>query len=84
MKEVQRFSIQRNGIKEIGFIDDENNFLTIADMASHLAMNVFRNMVDIESGEKCAEETNIELEISALNSLSNTVSAISSYAKRYQ
>lgn len=84
MKEIQRFTTQINGVKEIGFIDEEKNFVTISDMTSHLAINVFQTLLEIERGEKKAEETNIELEISALNSLSNAVKAVANYAKSFQ
>lgn len=84
MKEVQRFSTKINGVKEIGFLDEDRNFVTISDLVSHISINVFETLREIENGEKKAEETNIDLEISALNSLSNALNAISNYSKRFQ
>lgn len=84
MIEVQRFSTKINGVKEIGFLDEDRNFVTISDLVSHISINVFETLREIENGEKKAEETNIDLEISALNSLSNALNAISNYSKRFQ
>lgn len=84
MKEVQRFSTKINGVKEIGFLDEDRNFVTISDLVSHISINVFETLREIENGEKKAEETNIDLEISALNSLSNALNAISNYSKKFQ
>lgn len=84
MKEVQRFTTSVNGTKEIGFLDTERNFVTVGDMVSHLAINVFQTLGQIKTGEKKAEETNIEIEISALNSLSNAANAVAAYSKMHQ
>lgn len=84
MKKVQRFSTKINGVKEIGFLDEDRNFVTISDLVNHISINVFETLREIENGEKKAEETNIDLEISALNSLSNALNAISNYSKKFQ
>lgn len=83
MSEIQRFVTKIDGIKEIGFLDSDRNFVTVGDMVNHLAISVFQTMSEIKSGKK-AEETNIEIEISALNSLSNAATALSNYARMHQ
>lgn len=81
MSEIERFVVTGKGTKEIGFFDEDKNFVKIDDMVGHLAINVFQSLYEIENGEKKAEETNIEMEISALNSLSNAVNALANYKK---
>ncbi len=81
MAEVERIVVTGKGTKEIGFFDEDKNFVKLDDMVGHLAVNVFQSLCEIESGEKKAEETNISMEISALNSLSNALNALAEYFK---
>ena len=84
MKEIERIAVIKNGTKEIGYMDENKNFVTCNDMLNHLAIDVFQSICEIRSGEKKAEETNIEVEISALNSLANAVNALSNYSKTFR
>ena len=83
-KEIERIAVIKNGTKEIGYMDENKNFVTCDDMLNHLAIDVFQSICEIRSGEKKAEETNIEVEISALNSLANAVNALSNYSKTFR
>lgn len=84
MKEIERIVVVKNGVKEIGFMDENKNFVKADDILNHLSIDVFQSVCEIRSGEKKAEETNIEIEISALNSLANAVNALANYSKTFQ
>lgn len=84
MDKADRFVISGNGIKEIGFFDEDKNFIKIDDMIGHLAINVFQSLYEIQKGNKKADETNIGIEISALNSLSRAARSLAEYAKIFR
>lgn len=84
MKEIQRLVVIKDGVKEIGFMDEDKNFIRADDILNHLSIDVFQSICEIRNEEKKAEDTNIELEISALNSLANAVNALANYRKGRQ
>lgn len=50
----------------------------VEDYIQHLALDVAESYSEIEKGEKKREETNIDLQMQVLDSLSNSLKALSS------
>lgn len=77
--EEQRFIVGKDGKqKRVGYLDADNQIVTLPLLIDNLALDIKKDLVDICEGKKNREETNIDLRISVLNAFANAEVAISS------
>ena len=79
-QKLQRFSTLTTSKERLGVLSD-NKILSIEFFVDSLGLDIAEEMEEIRQGKKKKEETNIELEIKVLNSLSNAVNALANYRK---
>lgn len=78
-KSVKRVKAKfENKRDKIGNMIKEDEIYYVEDYIQHLALDVVESYSEIEKGEKKREETNIDLQIQVLDSLSNSLKALSS------
>lgn len=77
-EKFQRLSVVRSSQKRTGILVD-NEILTLEFFVDDLGLNIVEELEEIRQGKKKKEETNIDLDIKVLNSLSNAVNALAAY-----
>lgn len=77
---LQRLSVTRASQKRTGILCD-NEILTLEFFVDDLGLNIAEELEEIRQGKKKREETNIDLDVKVLNSLSNAVNALANYRK---
>lgn len=77
---LQRLSVTRASQKRTGVLCD-NEILTLEFFVDDLGLNIAEELEEIRQGKKKRKETNIDLDIKVLNSLSNAVNALANYKK---
>ncbi len=80
MKELQRFSTTQTSEERLGVLS-ENRILSLEYFVDSIGLDIAEEMEAIRQGRKKKEETQIELEIQVLNSLSNAVNALANYKR---
>lgn len=80
MNEIQRFATKQTSSERLGILSD-NKILSIEYFVDSIGLDIAEELEQIRQGTKKQEETHIELEIEALNSLSNAVNALANYKK---
>lgn len=77
---LQRLRVTRASQKRTGVLCD-NEILTLEFFVDDLGLNIAEELEEIRQGKKKREETNIDLDVKVLNSLSNAVNALANYKK---
>lgn len=80
MNDLQRFSTIQTSEERLGVLS-ENRILSLEYFVDSIGLDIAEEMEAIRQGRKKKEETQIELEIQVLNSLSNAVNALANYKK---
>lgn len=80
MNDLQRFSTIQTSEERLGVLS-ENRILSLEYFVDSIGLDIVEEMEAIRQGRKKKEETQIELEIQVLNSLSNAVNALANYKK---
>lgn len=66
----------KDGRKKAGLLTDNSEILYVEDFIQHIALDVVESYSEIDEGEKKREETNIDLQMQVLNSLSNALKSL--------
>lgn len=76
-KSIKRVKAKfENKRDKIGNMIDEAEVYYVEDYVQHLALDIAESYSEIKKGEKKREETNIDLQMQVLNSLSNSLKAL--------
>lgn len=76
-KSIKRVKAKfENKRDKIGNMIDEDEVYYVEDYVQHLALDIAESYSEIKKGEKKREETNIDLQMQVLDSLSNSLKAL--------
>ena len=68
--EKQRYKISDYAGNSIIALKEDDRFVSVGEMAQHVAIDILEDYRDIKNGIKKAEETDIKLSIKVLNAIS--------------
>lgn len=66
----------KDGGKKIGLLGNNEEIIPVEDFIQHIALDVVESYYEIDKGEKKREETNIDLQMEVLDSLSNALKSL--------
>lgn len=64
------------GCRKTGLLMNGAEIMYVEDFVQNVALNVAESYIEIDKGEKSREETNIDLQMEILNSLSNALKSL--------
>ena len=81
MKEdkTQRLLTERTSQKRIGLLNQNSEIVSLEFFVDDIGLDIVEELEEIRQGKKKIEETDIQLNIKVLNSLSNAVNALANY-----
>lgn len=65
-----------NGCQKTGLLINGAEIMYVEDFVQNMALNVAESYIVIDKGEKSREETDIDLQMEVLNSLSNALKSL--------
>ncbi len=65
-----------NGRQKTGLLINGAEIMYVEDFVQNMALNVAESYIVIDKGEKSREETDIDLQMEVLNSLSNALKSL--------
>lgn len=72
-------TIFNNGRRKFGLEFEDNEVMYIEDFIQCIAIDVVESYSEIDKGEKKREETNIDLQMEVLDSLSNALKSLGTF-----